>query len=72
MNRPLYKKGDRVHFRGCEELIQPLEVVGLDAWNNSIKKNDGSMLYVYEVIGKHAKRNNLVSVKAEEPLLSKT
>ncbi len=65
----LFKKGDLVSVKFCEELTMPCEVEGLDPWCNYVDRADGSRVYFYKVIGKHSRRGNMVTVTTSESQL---
>ena len=66
MNRPLYKQDDLVTCADSEELVQPLKVLGLHPWGGELKRVDGSILFVYSVVGVHKKKGNTLTVTLSE------
>ena len=65
----IFKKGDLVSVKYCEELTMPCTIEGFDPWCKYVDKPDGSKVYFYKVVGKHAKRGNMVSVTVSESQL---
>lgn len=66
----MFKNGDLVNVKWCEELIMPCTVEGPDEWMPRLTTPDGRSMFLYRVIGKHAKRGNQVSVRVSEGQLS--
>ena len=59
----MFKKGDRVNVRDCEELIMPCVVDGPDDWMPRLTAPDGRAIFLLRVIGTHKKRGNQVAVR---------
>jgi len=66
----LFKKGDLVKVRDCDELQMPCTVEGPDEWMPQVEKEGGGAMYLYRIIGTHAKRGNKVSVRVAESQLT--
>lgn len=64
-----FNKGDRVNVQYCDELSMPCFVEGLDVWMPCLTRDDGSVIYMYRVIGTH-KRGNQISVRVSEAQLT--
>ena len=67
----MYKAGDLVLVRDCEELEMPCTIQGSDEWMPRLTKPDGSVMFLYKVVGKHKKRGNQVSVRVSDCQLTK-
>jgi hypothetical protein len=66
----IYRNGDLVNVKFCEELKMPCRVEGFDPWMRSLTKEDGSTMMLYKVIGTHRNRGNEVSVRVVDSQLS--
>ncbi len=71
MNKPLYNPGDAVTCNESQELLQPMRVVGLHAWCSNVVLDNGRCLWQYDVVGKHKRNGNDVTVCLSETLLNK-
>lgn len=66
----MFKKGDKVNVKYCDELTMPCTVEGPDDWMPRLTASDGRAIFMFKVIGTHAKRGNQVSVRVCDAQLS--
>ena len=67
----IFKKGDAVEVKYCEELEMPCIVQGLNPWCSQVIAKDGTVIYLYSITGKHKKRGNTTTVTVSEGQLTR-